>query len=262
MIYSVAVDPANPPVPWWPKVPWLARGPFEFGPGVTVLFGPNGSGKSTLLHALARAFHVEQGGRPVLTLESLDRLRTRGHSIASDDKLGALRGLEVRHDGRVAGFFDCGSRPGLAMGGHAFDDDFLSEGLAEILNKGSSGQNQLRRMDPVFQAGSSLKDKVGTGVNEYWLGLREQALAFLRPNAAEGLPTVLFDEPEASLSIPNRILLWRKLCSFGTQMQIIAATHDVFPLFLPEGSVSIVETEEGYQAACRRDVAAFIDANK
>ena len=84
MIYSLSVkDPKRTPVQWWPKVPYLQRDRFDFGPGMNLFFGPNGSGKTTLLLALARTFCCAQGGVPRLTEAAIHQL-TASSPIGSE----------------------------------------------------------------------------------------------------------------------------------------------------------------------------------
>ncbi len=254
MIYEVIVrDKDKTPCRWWPKVPWLQRDSFSFASGVNVLFGPNGSRKSTLLVALARLFHCEQGGVRKVTRKSVSDLTLPRADFADD----FADGLDVRHDGRVAGFFDPSRSVGLVGGG--FDGDFFEEGVVRCMVKGSSGQTALSGLGRVATALKTVTRPLkidGDGrVNDLWQRRIDRVKAFLAPNQPMGQPTMLLDEPDRSLSIPNRVEFWRQTCA-TPHVQVIVATHDPLVLRLPPERVTIMETEPGYVETCRAALAS------
>ena len=68
-----------------------------------------------------------------------------------------------------------------------------------------------------------------------------------------GVPTLLLDEPDRSLSIPWAANMWLNIAErhgASKEVQIIAATHCPFALDLP--NVNYIETEPGYLDQCRR----------
>ena len=260
MIHNITIkDPKKTPVPWLPKVPFLATEGTVIGfkPGLNILFGPNGSGKTTLLLALARVFHCEQGGVPTITHESLRGLELRGSPLANH-KLNALEGIEVKHDGRIVGHFDPNKTVGTIGG--AFDDDFMDEGLRSIMLKGSAGQLHTDRMARVLnRKPGPPDDKVGSHgkPGDVWYDMHAEALDAMKANAPvspEDQPTWLLDEPERSLDITARANLWCALGKGCASRQVILASHDpIIVILTMSGAVKahFIETKPGYLKECR-----------
>lgn len=256
MIRTFSVnDPAMAPVSWWHTVFKDARS-FDFGPGINVLWGPNGSGKTTVIRALARLFHCEQSGFPVVTSASLNSLLDRRGSLFRTDKEQlhyheTLRAsVTVQHDGQGVCSFDPSVAPGLLGGGAAFDDDFFSEGVVNTMFKGSSGQTTEFRLQKVL---ATIVNKQTPNVerrmrqeeaNGYHGQRIQVADAWLKPSIEQGPPTILFDEPERSFDLQHQIAIWRVMRAYADEVQFIVASHNFFALQLPEAHY--IEMTPGY----------------
>lgn len=244
----VIEDSARVATPWWNKVPALARHQrLTFGPRLTVLWGRNGCGKSTLLRTLARLTHCEQGGIPTVTAASLRELLS---PISTKEEI--LDGAKIVGDGKPVYFFDPAHPPGLIAG--AFDQDFFREGVESVLlQKSSSGEQVTAQMNRILRhagEGTSVTWKVPKKFPEGRKESYERRTAALRPSGGpDGPPTLLFDEPDRSISIPRQWDLW-DLLARQDRFQIIVATHSPFALGLP--GATYIDMEPGYLEQCVR----------
>lgn len=231
MIHKLTItDPTKTPISWLAKVDALARPrTFEFTSGLNVLWGANGVGKSTVIKLLARAFHCEQGGQPVMTESSIQVFADRD-----------VTGVEIVHDGQGVRYFDPSNAVGVTGG--AFDDDFMTAGLVNTMFKGSAGQTTLFRFDQLLDeivtgAVPTLERRIKrTGVNDVWQARLDAADRFLAATGAMGPPTVLLDEPDRSLDLATQRGIWRFIRGHADSVQFIVASHAVFALNLPEAN--------------------------
>lgn len=148
-------DPSNTFISWWEKVPALAKPrTFEFKPGLNILWGKNGSGKSTIIKLLARMFHCEASGSPVITENSIQELVDPFRYARQGDKktLSKVKdAIKINHDGQPVRCFDPSVAAGLIGGMAAFDWDFGMEGIQNTLFRGSSGQTTMFRFDKLIR---------------------------------------------------------------------------------------------------------------
>jgi predicted ATPase len=247
------LDRKNTPIEWWGKVKALSRKKkIRFRPGLNVLIGPNGAGKSTVLKALGMLTHCKQGGIPKITQESVRPFM--GPITLTADREFA-EGLLAVTDGQQVHYFDPDVTPGIAYGGAAFDYDFLDINMA--MAKGSSGQMTMIRFNRVLDAVATFKgpteDKVGTRINDLWMGAKNVAVRSLEPRIDEGQATLLLDEPARSLDLPNQVLMWTMILQVATKLQIIVATHS--PLAFGIKAANYIELKKGYRTECEAALA-------
>lgn len=243
------------------------RTSVEFKPGLNILWGGNGAGKSTILSAIARMLHCEQGGRSVVTKDSLDAVFTvPGTGVTSrvgERSETMATGLVPVHDGQCVLHVDPGHAVGLMMGGAAFDWDFGDQGIANTMFRGSSGQTTSQRLNAALNAiirGPKSWPTIEWKVDKKatWLhGRTEQVDEYLKGTLPAGFqPTVLLDEPDRSLSMKLQAGLWTNLAAKFTNIQIIAASHSPFALRLP--GVNYIEMTPGYLAECEEVVDMYL----
>lgn len=255
MIYEFDVkDPKKTTVPWFAKVEALSKPrTFEFKPGLNIVWGRNGAGKTTLTKAIARLFHCEQGNRPVVTEESLRELVSASNMIDTP-----TLAVEAKHDGQGVRYFDPGAAVGLIGGNAGFDWDFGTEGIDNMMFKGSSGQTTMRRFDRILNeivAGEvpEVEWKVSRKhVNSFWEARCDFAAGFLKKNAKKGQPTILLDEPERSYDLNAQIGVWRLLRAYSSDVQFIVASHSFFALKIP--GANYIDLSPGYLPQCE-DIA-------
>lgn len=244
-------DPSNTCMPWWPKVEWLkGQTRIEFKPGLNAIYGPNGTGKSTVIQAMARTLCCAQGGRQMVTSTALDNL-----GYTSDTGVFKDGALPV-HDGSPVLYFDPDQAVGLFGGLAAFDDDFMNEGLGNVMFKGSSGQTTMNRIETVINAmhrgqWPTMERKV-----KKCKGLDP----FLNGSFDKVGPTILLDEPSRSLDLRYELAFWKltdKAIAAG--VQVIMATHSVFPL--NRLGTHYIETQPGYVDQVSRMVDDMMTIN-
>ena len=251
MIYQLKIlQPTKTVVPWLGKVRALAQPcVFDFKPGINVIFGPNGAGKSSLLQLLGKHFHCQQGGRSAITQDSGYRHFEKTYDPNS---------IAVKHDGQSVVFFDASHVVGVMKGGSYFDYDFLEDSVINsVMARGSSGELVLRRLMLAINEGAKnplvewkIKKK---DVNSIWKERLETIEAQLKKNAPKGPRTILLDEPDRSLDLPNQMALWRYIVQQATKYQIIVASHSSFSLNLPE--VNYIDLMPGKMAESLRALA-------
>jgi len=234
----------------------LAGKTFKFTPGLNILIGPNGSGKSTILKACGLSLAAVQGGQSTIT-EAWCHEAFPGH-----DNPTIIFPWQIKHTGRPAVFVDPRVDIGLTAKGAAFDDDFLTRGLNNLMFRGSTGEKSLAAINaalgmivgdvPVpdsWMISSSLQG----GINDLWEHRIEAAKEYFRGNGTGGPVTIIMDEPESYLSIPMQVRLWRLLGETASRydnLQVIVATHSPFALGI--GFANYVELQKGYLAECRQ----------
>ncbi len=206
-----------------------------FQPGLNVLFGPNGCGKSTILRMAALALAAEQGGVSTVTSDWLRKL----YDFDGSER---LKGITVLHDGQPLLYGNPRNAVGLVGGSAGFDDDFMQEGLANIMSKASTGittMQRLHRMVAVSQKDAPFPAQIDDRVSRGGTGSKDQrlvaALMQLKGRLPPGQKTLIFDEPESGLAIPAQGKLFNMLYKAACEhdFQIIVATHSTFSLCLP-----------------------------
>lgn len=266
MIRALTVtNPKQTVIPWWGDVPFLKRKKrIEFPPGITLLFGPNGSGKSTIIATLAKTLCAWQGGVSKLTEASMREFHKL--DVGKSDNGQILDGAVPEHDGRGVLFLDPTKAPGTSVH-HGIDQDFGFAQIQDHFNtRASAGQITVSRMNDVFAALQEpelipkpdldfVKRRSGT-LNDMWTPVMKRLAEVTRGDKGKrksGVPTLLLDEPDRSLSIPWAANMWLNIAErhgASKEVQIIAATHCPFALDLP--NVNYIETEPGYLDQCRR----------
>jgi len=110
---------------------------FTFKPGLNIVIGQNGSGKSTILKACALSLAAYQGGFSTVTKNWCQDLFGFSDTIQFP--------WNIAHDGQPVFFVDPRVTVGLAHGG--FDDDFFNQGIMNVMNRASTGENTAVRIN-------------------------------------------------------------------------------------------------------------------
>jgi predicted ATPase len=256
MIYKLHIlDAARTPLRWLAGVDTFKQPRvFEFKSGLNILWGRNGSGKTSLIKILARLFHCEQSGQPVVTEESLRQLTGDDLKLTPDE---IQESLQVDHDDQGVRHFDPGHAVGLMDRAAAFDWDFGAEGLNNVMFRGSAGETTLFRFDRLAEEIVARKvPKVSwkfprerAGKNT-WGQRVTLAAHFLEGHAPRGQPTILLDEPERSYDLNTQIGIWRFLRAYSDQVQFIVASHSLCALKIPEANY--IELSPAYLASAEK----------
>lgn len=233
-----------------------------------VIVGPNGSGKSALLRALSLRFLAHLTPRSTLNERYVlgpdsEEWWTRERSWGTDYRF--LDGLKLETDGGPALFYRPGHIPGNEVDvTHAMMLGFHEEAraFAKLTDKKSSGQMSQALLAEMLQAlqGEGLPTEYA--FSNWRFGKRPRVLErgsqpfsgdykaeilreLVKPQSG-ALPLVLMDEPEQSLDALAQAQLWKALAAADcSRMQVIVATHSVYPLLHPE-RFNLVQAEAGY----------------
>jgi predicted ATPase len=233
-----------------------------------VIVGPNGAGKTALMETLAFRFLAQLTGTSRLD----GGFTSKGDGAALWTKADGwrddwtfMKGLTVETDNAPARYYRPGHIPGNEVGiAHAMMTGYFDEAKAygELVDQKSSGQKSQALLASLLDvlAGLNLPRTYGTHNWGYgreprdlnrqqWTGPWEyqaEVLKALFANVDGGMPLVLMDEPEQSLDARAEMHLWNALSAVDcSNLQVIVATHSVYPLLHPE-KFNIIEGTKGY----------------
>jgi predicted ATPase len=274
MIRSLNItDPARVCLPWWSDVEMLqGQERIEFKPGLNILWGPNGSGKSTILKAMARMLHCEQGGTQTVTNDSFGAVFGSKYTKGRPDIEGYCDGALPEHDGQPVLYFDPGALVGLLGKGAAFDWDFGMAGLQNAMFKGSAGETTMMRANsammtifrnqpvPEVTWKKRCPEEPDDQSDEHQVRSWEKHQTVeetLRGTLEDtGVATLLLDEPDRSLDIPVQARYWLQLGLVTTRHQVIAASHSVFAMDIP--NAHYVEIQDDYLERSRQQLELYL----
>jgi energy-coupling factor transporter ATP-binding protein EcfA2 len=239
------------------QLPSLKDRTFHFDKGLNVLFGTNGCGKSTLLKCMKAYCAVANGGWSAVSnyqslgVGSINHFPFVYRALTPTGECDTI----VEWDGTPTFYNDSDLR--IDDMSWFYNKDVLKkEGLTSeaeqmdyMAKRPSSGQTRMQKLNKIFNIAKNPPEPTETSPNP---GNKYEAMeiAYLRSLRRTGRVTLLLDEPEKSLSIPKQIELFRLLQKFGSEFQIIIATHSPFILF--EQGLNIVEMENNYIEECKQ----------
>lgn len=219
----------------------------EFKPGLNIIFAPNGSGKSTILSMIAKATASEQGGVSTITSTWLNDLNL-------DADRTALGGIDVYHDGQPTIYVNSRKAVGLFGGMAAFDDDFFSEGVAEMRLRESAGYTTMHRLNKVMNillGNAEIPDEYQTKTQRK---IDDKAKKITAPKIQKSQKTIILDEPESGLAIHVQSNVWNLIDRAAKErnLQIIAATHSPFSLVC---DAHFIELSDGYKSIAQSEIS-------
>ena len=212
---------------------------IKFTNGLNLIVGNSGSGKTTMTEQLARQMACFQGGRVKMTdtwrREYVERCcKTRGNS---NDKPKPNSSINIVWDGSLTYYYNPTYVVGLYHG--HFDDDFLSDGLANIKCENSTGLYNAIRLKKTFDHINGndlveLKKLVDSGF-------------YVKATIPTDRPTIIIDEFERGLPLATQLNIINAMLSKYKDYQIIMVTHSPCILYMIEHyNANVIEFSEGY----------------
>lgn len=232
-----------------------------------VVVGPNGAGKSALLSALALHTLSFYGGVSALDRNYVGRTREGETYWARDGwrrDYAFLPGLTCGGDLGPAFYYRPGHIPGnddsitAAMMCGYFEE---ARAYGTLVDNKSSGQQSQALLQKIRQALDGDLSELRYGEMNWNSGTKpkdlsnqrhvsdfeyhEEALK-ARCAGAGSFPVVLMDEPEQSLDAKAELSLWKQIERTDTnRLQVIVATHSLYPLLNPD-KFHLIEAVPGY----------------
>lgn len=206
---------------------------FVFRPTLNILYGPIGSGKSTLLKAIADYCFCDGWTRHPKPHEARS-----GYPSCLIERSKA----KVDWDGSPTYYAPTLNEEVVP---HAFDDNRMLEQIKIMVAKPSAGQLRMYNLNKPIQRPKL--NVISATLNDVWRECAQGFVDYINTLSQTGPVTVLFDEPDRSLSLGEQHGLWSiTMPKWAMKAQIIVASHSVFCLEHP-----VIELEQGYAAKCR-----------
>ncbi len=240
--------------------------PLKFPPAITVLFGPNGCGKSTLLRMIGRETYCFDGFG-YMRREGWCRMPQKEEEQYTEGRLA------VEWDGGLTYFRDytnygsesyTNTKRPQALQQQAKAGQFIGERRLSD-SRGESTMGHLQSLEGMLKIRPTIDDLNPPEESDFGVhGSRQQEFtrwkkeALLSRGPAQGY-TLLLDEPDAHLSLPEQVRLWQKLPKLSEKYdaQIIVTSHSPLVLFNPE--LHLVEFSTGYVKKCKNLIKKIVD---
>ena len=239
---------------------------FEFPAGkINVLYGPNGCGKTTILKMLAAYTGLDHsaknfggGGWSGPPTRAMLRDATKFPGVFHQLTPGKCK-AQVEWDG-VPAFYNSATigddlNMSYIVSGPKDSPDGLmnsQEQLSLIMGHHSEGELRAYKLGKVLDAIATAKPKPHVKPREGATELEKQYSNYvrgLRGRKKKCVYTLLWDEPDRSLSIENQCKIWTSILPhiFTDDLQIVIATHSAVVPLLPDFDFfNIIDVTKGY----------------
>lgn len=249
------------------NLPNIGNKIIEFTDGINVIYGPNGCGKSTILKTLKAYCGIEKAGWTKVSQPTVLGTIYIGRMAEAVNFPHAYRKYtpsncmaNVLWDGMPTFFNDGDIKVSDTFFyqnvGQSEDGITSEQEQMELLAKHpSSGQFRIKKINTIFDMLTKYPlsvpqmemlphrcqyENIANMEIQYWRRLTRRSNKI----------TILFDEPERSLSLPlQRELLLNSIPNHLKDYQIIMATHSIFALEMK--NVNLIDIEQGYANICK-----------
>jgi energy-coupling factor transporter ATP-binding protein EcfA2 len=261
-------------------LPMIGKKKFTFTNGINLLFGPNGCGKTTIVKTLKGYTGIKVGGWTTPSTPSeLGVGRLNGHDFPHCYSVYTPANCKanVVWDGSPSFYNDgdCKLSPlSFFFKISEYDDGITSEHDIEkfLKENPSAGQYRLHKINKsinLLKEGAPkytendfghFPDKADQIFSKrewmFWNYIKK----LYNDNIGESRSTILFDEPERSLShVKQKELFLKVIPETLKDYQVIIATHSLYSLFTP--NANIIEMEDGYVDGLKtaiREISSYL----
>jgi len=232
----------------------LLKRKISFSDGLNVLFGPNGCGKTTALNIIAAHCSIDyRDGGWSKVRPGTDPFKDRVTEMTvekckADVNWDGTPTLYSKATVLQSAYFDW-DNPLMSVADQIVGIKSASDGEFKIMTLA----NAIKQMRSAPGPDHLLERPKGlSGVSD------ERMSGFfdhIKSLSRDGKLTVLLDEPDRSLSIPNQSLIWARMAEVTALFQVIVASHS--PFALASGAKIINLGGKGHVEDCRRDLRAM-----
>jgi len=239
------------------KLANVGHNTFTFNDRINVLFGPNGCGKSTILKTIAAYCAITDTGWSSYTDPK---------QYPNDERRFFPINYSILAPGNCTADVGWDGTPSLFNAGEiAADDSWFfknvgqnkdnvfseSEQMLAMINKPSSGEYRAYQINKILNMIAKNAPSALMGEPK-----SQGEVDYIRSLPRNGKRTILFDEPERSLSLPKQLALFGALDNFENDYQLIISTHSPLILFKP--NINLIDVEPGYAAECMNILAELL----
>lgn len=232
--------------------PHLKDRKFQFTDKFNVFFGDVGSCKSTALKTMAAYCGIPIGGWSSISEPSQLAYSSISHfpfcyRNYTPNKIDAM----VEWDGTPS-FYNDSEALAKTDNTWFFKNSAQSadgittetEQMEVLATKPSSGQYRIHKINKIMKVIQHPPNTLIIPPNVHNRDDAQMELEYFKSLPRNGKITLLFDEPEKSLSIPKQIELFKVLTQLSEHFQVIIATHSAFILDFKK--VNIIDFTPGY----------------